>query len=290
MQNLMDLKITKEQIAQILIGSVREKLTEILTCDNLHSTEVTELYATLYCDRIGKYKTDTLSKVLRDSVNADNGIFFVQEIEDFLETTKEEELACKMILDAIENYIIGSKDTLEGLISEPLTDKEINELSLIQTILIDFYGVLTNPEYQKRAKEIIVNRLSIFLEKQKEEVDYLKEKMLSIQEKMQKKGTWSAGSEVDKTMSQILQFCGQSEEDIKNYEERRSEAKMTNTSDAYINSLNDFTKSVFGKELITKELWDKVEKGLKDGSLTFDEESIDKIMKELDSAFKKDEE
>ena len=288
MSKLNELKMTKEQIANILIESIREVLDEITQEKDLHSTTVTNLYTTPYCEKIKDYKSKTLKSVLLLSVDSPAPAANIEEVEDFLDTVDLEQKACEFLIECIQQYVVGNEDELNGLLSSPLSNKEKNNIFIIQTLLCDLLNVLSNPSYQKGARDIILNRLGDFVVKQKDEIDSLKNKMDEIQIKLQNSPI-KENDRIDQTMKQILEFCGKTNEDIDSYMESRKNFEETKTAEDGIKSLNLFSQAVFGKDLITKELWDKVDKGISDGTLQFNEESINKIIEEIKNGQKTEE-
>ena len=288
MNKLNELKMTKEQIAKILLESIREVLNEITQQEDLHSTAVTGLYTEPYCEKIKEYKAKTLKSILLLSVNSPEPVANLEEIKDFLDTVDLEQKACEFLLECIQQYAVGNEDELNYLLSTPLTDREKNNIFIIQTLLCDLLNVLSNPSYKKDARDIVVNRLGDFAIKQKEEIDYLKTRMDEIQVKLQNLPI-KENNEIDQTMKQILEFCGKTSEDIDSYMESRKNFKETKTAEDGIKSLNMFSQAVFGRNLITKEIWDKVAKGVDDGTLQFNEESIKKIIEEIEKNVKTEE-
>lgn len=175
MKSLKELKLSKKDIAGIIFVSMRDRLDDILKEKDLHSTRVTMHYSDGYVNMVNTYKSEILKKVLIGLVTLEDFFISIDELNDFLNTVDTEQEACKFLIECIQSYSIGEKENLESLLSEPLNEKEIQNLFIIQTILIDFYKVLSDDKYKEAARNLVLNKFDSIFEEAKIESESIRE-------------------------------------------------------------------------------------------------------------------
>ena len=158
-ESLQSQKLSKENLASMLFESLRESL-DIIVNSNIHSVEMIEVYHNKYQGKVSDYNGKILKSFLLNMLISKDFKIDMKELGDFLNIEEDEEQGCEYLYDSIQSYTMGDKEILQSLIKEPLTEKEINNLSIIQLILKDLYEIRSDFTYKQRVRKLVADRLA----------------------------------------------------------------------------------------------------------------------------------
>ena len=274
LKNFEDCILTKEKAAKFFIQSLRELPQRNLKSDD--DIIVSTLYDS-FKDKVKAVQMNIQNHVKKSSV-----ISF-DALRNVLDTGEIERDGCELASQVLELYLLGDSDEIAPYIDEPFAFEEVANISIWLNILSQELTIM-NPEWISKCHHYFAEAAKVYLENASDNIEELNDKLKEVKSRLKGKegpNATAIQNKIDKILDDVMKSRGVSDEALKEISDGRNKFRETHNKSDGIENLNKVTQSIFGKNLITPELWDKVEEKFLKGEWGMDEKSINEIIEEI---------